>query len=66
MDNEFNKIDDIAYKLFCEDYNKMYGDSSSALSLNNFIISRTSFYYNEAEKYLRREKIIKLKNVKNK
>lgn len=62
--NDFDEIDEIAYKLFCEDYKKTEGCVISASALNYFIISKTAHYYKEAEKYLRRKKIIKILNNK--
>lgn len=64
MFNKFDEIDEIAYKLFCEDYKKTIGIAISASTLNYFLISKTTHYYKEAEKYLRRNKIIK--NLNNK
>lgn len=61
MFNEFDEIDEIAYNLFCEDYKKTQGCLIPSATLNYFLISKTTHYYKEAEHYLRRKKIIKLK-----
>ena len=36
MFNDFDEIDEIAYKLFCEDYKKIMGSTISASTLNFF------------------------------
>lgn len=64
MFNDFDEIDEIAYKLFCEDYKKTHGCLIPSATLNYFLISNTTYYYKEAEYYLRRKKIMKILNNK--
>jgi len=60
-----NDIDNVAYELYEKEYFEKYSKDANVFTKDFFLYHKECFfeYYDNAEKYIRKKKLIQLSNV---